>query len=102
MTSYEIPLSPEPQKFSIQLAGVQRKMRFYWCRFSACWMFDLFDVKDVPLLQGCPVVTGTNLLGQHKHLALGGSIVAQSDFDPDAVPTFDNLGVTGRVYFIVE
>lgn len=102
MTPYEIPLSPEPQKFSITLAGVDYQMRFYWNRYSECWCFDLLDAGAVPLLEGAPVVTGIDLLGQYPHLGIGGSILAQSDFDPSAVPTFENLGLEGRVFFIVE
>lgn len=102
MTPYEIPLSPEPQRFSIELGGATRQMRFYWNRYNACWCFDLFDSAGAPLIEGAPVVTGCDLLGQYRHLELGGSIVAQTDYDPDAVPTFENLGVTGRVFFLVE
>lgn len=102
MTSYEIPLSPEPQKFNIQLAGVTRQLRVYWCRFQECWVFDLGDNVGAPILQGIPIITGADLLGQYRHMQLGGSIIAQTDYSPNSVPTFDNLGVLGRVYFIVE
>lgn len=101
MTPYEIPLSPEPQTFTIELAGQTRKMRFYWCKDAQCWCFDLFDNQGVDLLLGVPVVTGADLLGQYAYLGLGGSIVAQTDHTPDEVPTFDNLGTSGRVYFVV-
>lgn len=102
MTPYEIPLSPEPQRFSIELGGVQRQMRFYWCKDAQCWCFDLLDSKGVSILLGVPVVTGTDLLGQYAYLSLGGSIVVQTDHDPDAVPNFNNLGTSGRVYFVVQ
>jgi hypothetical protein len=102
VTPYEIPLSAEPQQFKIQLAGNDCRVRFYWCRAAACWMLDIADVDEVDIVTGIPVVTGCDLLQQYKHLELGGSIVVQTDYDPDAVPTFDNLGETGRVYFVVE
>lgn len=102
MTPYEIPLSAEPQTFNIQLSGVERKLRFYWNKWSECWMLDMMTNLGAPLLLGIPVITGADLLGQYAYMELGGSIVVQTDFDLDAVPTFDNLGTLGRVYFIVE
>jgi hypothetical protein len=101
MTSYEIPLSPEPQRFNIKLAGVERILRFYWNGLSTCWCLDIFT-GSTPLLQGVPIITGIDLLAQHKHLNIGGSLIVQTDYDLDAVPTFDNLGQTGHLYFIVE
>lgn len=101
MTPYEIPLSPEPQKFTVQLGGVSRKMRVFWNRDADCWCFDLRAQDDAPLVLGAPVVTGCDLLGAYAHLALGGSMVAQTDHDPAAPPTFENLGLAGRVYFVV-
>lgn len=102
MTPYEIPLTPEPQRFTIDLAGVTRQMRVYWCKDAQCWCFDLFDLKGQDLLLGVQIVTGCDLLGQYAHLGIGGSIIAQTDHDPSAVPTFDNLGTSGRLYFVVQ
>lgn len=102
MTPYEIPLTPEPQSFSIELGGQTRRLRLYWCRDGQCWMLDISDADGTDRLLGVPVVTGCDLLAQHRHLGLGGSIVAQTDHDPDKVPGFDNLGLTGRVYFVVS
>lgn len=101
-TAYEIPLSAEAQKFTIALAGQDRQLRVYWNKWSENWVLDLNQPDGTPLLQGLPIVTGADILGQYEHLGLGGSIVAQTDFDLDAVPTFENLGNLGRVYFLVE
>lgn len=101
MTPFEIPLSPEPQKFNITLAGVERQLRFSWNSVSQSWFFDLNQADGTPILQGLPVVTGADLLAQFKYLGLGGAIVAQTDFETDAVPTFENLGILGRLYFLV-
>lgn len=102
MTPYEIPLTPEPQTFNISLAGVERQLRVYWNKPNSCWHFDLSTFDGTPILQGLPMVTGADLLKQYAYLGLGGSIVVQTDFDLDAVPTYDNLGTTGRLYFLVE
>jgi len=102
VTPYEIPLSPEPQQFTIELGGQSRRLRLYWCRDAQCWCLDIRDPGGEPLVLGLPVVTGCDILGQHKHLGLGGSLIAQTDNEADAVPTFDNLGTLGRLYFVVE
>lgn len=102
MTPYEIPLSPEPQSFQIQLAGVTYGVRLYWCKQDAAWKLDLSDTSGTLLIGGKSVVTGCDLLGQYAHLGFGGSLVAQTDYDPDAVPAFGNLGTTAHLYFITE
>lgn len=102
MNAYEIPLSPEPQRFSIQLGGVEYRMRLSWSQHQTCWCLEISDSAGNAILQGIPVVTGVDLLAQHRHLGFTGSLLAQTDYDPSAVPTFDNLGSTGRLYFVVE
>lgn len=102
MTPYEIPLTAEAQKFTITLGGTDRQLRVYWNKWSENWCLDINQTDGTPILQGLPIITGADLLGQHRHLELGGSIVAQTDFDLDAVPTFTNLGTLGRLYFIVR
>ena len=29
-------------------------------------------------------------------------LIAQTDYAPDEVPTFENLGTTGRLWFVTE
>lgn len=101
LTPYEIPLSPEPQRFTVQLGGKARKVRLYWCRDGQCWCVDFRESDGTALALGVPLVTGCDLLAAYAHLGLGGSIVAQTDHDPAAPPTFENLGLYGRVYFVV-
>jgi hypothetical protein len=102
MTPYEIPLSPEPQTFSIELNGVSYRMTVYWNPSSGCWILDIRDAQNADVLLGIPIVTGVDLLGQYDYLGFGGSLVAQTDHDPLAAPTYDNLGQTGHLYFVVE
>lgn len=78
----------------------QRQLRLKWNVPANCWMLDILDSGGVPLLTGLAVVTGADLLDQFAYLGLGGQILAQTDFDPDAVPTFDNLGTVGHLYFV--
>lgn len=102
MTPYEIPLSPQPQTFQIELAGITYKMTVSWNRVSNSWVLDIRSSSNEDILLGVPIVTGTDLLAQYPHLGFGGSLVAQTDYDPAAVPTYENLGTTGHLYFVVS
>jgi hypothetical protein len=101
MTAYEIPLTPDPQDFFIQLLGKQLSVSLRWCEPAAAWTIDLKNDDGSPILLGLPLVTGSDLLGQHKHLGIPGSLFVQSDGDIGEVPTFDSLGVSGHLYFVV-
>jgi hypothetical protein len=103
VTAFEIPLrASTAQKFTIAMNSVTYTMRFTWCEPSSSWILDIGDSVNAPLAQGIPIVTGADLLEQFAYLGIGGELVVQSDYDTDAVPTFDNLGVLGRVYFVVS
>lgn len=101
-TPYEIPLSPQPQTLNIQLAGVGYILRVVFNEASQCWSIDISDAENNPIVHGIPMVTGVDLLGQYEYLGIGGALVAQTDYAADAVPTFENLGLTGRLYFVTE
>lgn len=102
MTAFEIPLSSTPQKFDIQLAGVTYQMTLRWNVPSQVWVLDIADNNSVRILDGIPLVTGANLLGQYDYLGFGGALYAQTDHDINATPTFDNLGETSHLYFITD
>ena len=100
MTVYEIPLSPQPQRMTIALAGVTYRMRFHYANVDqGGWLLDIGDANGVPLVAGMPLVTGADLLAQFPDLGFGGKLFVVSDGDPSAVPTFEDLGVTSRLYF---
>jgi hypothetical protein len=101
MTAFEVPLVPsKPQKVTVSLAGVPYQLTVRWCAPAAAWMLDIADANDNPILSGCLVVTGADLLEQYGYLGIGGKLIAQTDHDLFAVPTFDNLGDTGHLYFV--
>lgn len=108
MTVYEIPLSPQPQKLTISLAGVQYNLTVkYNSALSGlvkdpCWVLDIADINDVPIVRGIPIVTGADLLEQYGYLNLGGQLVAQTDHSVDAVPTYTNLGLQGHLFFLID
>lgn len=63
-------------------------------------MMDLSDISDTPILQGVPLITGTDLLSQFAYLGLQFSFVVQTNNDADAVPTFANFGSQGNLYML--
>lgn len=100
-TAYEVPLQATPQTLAISLAGVQYNLLIVWNEQNNAWTIDILDVNGNPLVQGIPMVTGADLLEQFGYLNFGGQLVAQTDNDITAPPTFQNLGATGHLYFIV-
>jgi hypothetical protein len=101
-TVYEIPLSAKAQVMAIELGGVTYKLNFYWNDQSLNWGLDVADSNGGPLVQGIPIVTGVDLLAPYAYLGFTGALVAQTDTDPDAVPTYASLGTTGHVFFVVQ
>lgn len=98
-----IPFVPaQPQSFQISLIGVTYTMKVRWCDPFNCWIMDLSDISDDPILQGIPLITGADLLEQYGYLDLGFSLVVQTNNDADAVPTFNNLGLQGNLYALVN
>lgn len=98
---FEIPTIPAPQTFRVALAGKVYRWVLKWCSPAACWVADIYDSQGAALLRGVPLVTGVDLLGQFAYLEFLGQLYAQTDHDADAVPTFDNLGSTGHLFFVV-
>lgn len=100
MSVFEVPLSPQPQRFSVPLAGLTYNLKVRWCATAACWMLDIADAEGNPIVQGIAIITGADLLEQYAYLGIGGQLIAQTDHNVDAVPTFDNLGDIGHLYFV--
>jgi predicted Zn-dependent protease with MMP-like domain len=99
-TPYEIPLTAAPQQLLISLANVTYQLTVKWNDEASVWVLDIADSSGNGILNGIPLVTGTDLLGQFAYLGLGGSLVAQTDSDLTSPPTFTNLGDTGHLYFV--
>lgn len=101
MTPYEIPLSPNPQQFLITLGQVAYGLTVRWCTPMSCWIMDIATEAGALILGAVPLQPGVDLLGQHQHLGIGGSIYVQSDADLNATPQYNDLGISGHVYFVV-
>ncbi|KAA2237666.1 phage baseplate plug family protein [Salinarimonas soli] len=102
MATYEFPLTTGPQAFSLRLGDTEYRLRLTYRRApEAGWILDIGRAADgVPLLSGLPLVTGADLLAQHAHIGIPGSLYVVTDGNPDAVPAFDDLGGRTRLLFV--
>jgi hypothetical protein len=102
VSTYKIPLQPGvPQTFAATLDGVTYTLTLLYRNDpSGGWVLDIADANGNPILGGIPLVTGVNLLEQYAHLGFVGGLYVQTTSDPDAVPTFENLGSDALLYWV--
>lgn len=100
---YTIPLSATPQTFKITLGGIDYRLTLTYVNCDqGGWLLDIADANANPMVSGIPLVTGVNLLAQYPHLGFGGRLWVQTTQNPDAVPTFDNLGTDALLYWVTS
>lgn len=99
MAVYEIPITASPQKTTVNLAGTDRVLTTAWCDPAQCWILSIDNVDGTNVIDGMPMVTGVDLLGQYAYLGIGGSIFVQSLSDPSRVPGYSTLATDGLVFF---
>lgn len=101
-TAYRIPMIPQNQEFDVSLAGVTYHLRVKWNSnpLAQSWVLDIMDSQQNPILSGIPMVTGCDLLEQYAYKNIGGAMIVQSTTDPDEVPDYASLGVTGFVFLV--
>lgn len=98
---FSIPALPTPQSFGISLGGIDLNMNLAF-KGAAGWVMDVANNIGDTLLSGVPLVTGGNLLEQFEHLGIPGGLWVQTKNAPDAVPTFDNLGVESFLFYVAD
>ncbi|AOK32659.1 hypothetical protein AQ611_22180 [Burkholderia singularis] len=101
MQSYEIPLVAEAQKLKISLSGAVCQLTLVY-RGPAGWVVDIGNDSGTPIVSGIPLVTGADLLAQYRHLGIDGRLWVQGDAHPDDIPTFGDLGIGSKVYWIAH
>lgn len=104
-TTYQkflIPVDNIPQRFTVELGGRAVTIRSRWNDVAGLWFVDIYDAATTaPIVLSMPLVTGINLLRQHRHKGLEGGLVAFTEGDQWAPPTFANLGAEGRVTYAI-
>jgi hypothetical protein len=103
MATYEIPLTPsKPQSLTAALPGGTYRFAF---RYLDCpeggWIMDIADNIGNDLVNGYPLVTGEDLLGQFGYFGFLGKLYVLTPGFPAGVPTFDGLGVDSHLYYEV-
>lgn len=98
---YEVPLNGQPQTLQITLGNVAYQLTVQW-RNATGWVLDIATLDGTAILQGVPLVTGADLLGQYKYLGITGGLFVSTDADPNAPPTYSNLGTASHLYFAVK
>lgn len=94
---YEIPLSPGAQEVTVPLGGVAYRLRTWWRDGNTpAWMLDISTEQGVPLVRGIPLLPGADLLEQHAHLGIPGSLGVIAD----GAPTYNSLGTSTKLYFV--
>ncbi len=100
MAKYKITLSTGPQKFLIQLISTTYQFVLIWRDTDqGGWYLDINDTAGNAIVNGIPLLPGSDLLAQYQYLGIGGSLYVLTDGNPLAAPTFDSLGVTTWLYF---
>lgn len=102
-TFFTVPLQPQPQTMTIALSGVTYILTLSYRNVAmGGWVLDIGDASNNPILQGVPLVTGANLLAKYAYLGFVGALWVQTLDDPDAVPTFKNLGSDGQLFYVTS
>lgn len=97
MTTYNIPIINEAQRFTIVLAGVSYDCLIVWNEATVCWQMDFIDSQTgAVVLSSVPLIPNIDLFGQFKYLGFGGQLIMVSE----DVPTYDNLGVDNTLTFV--
>ena len=102
MSTFEIPLSAQPQTLTVKINGTNYQLRIQWNIPMDGWVIDISDANGVAILAGVPLVTGANLLGQYEYLGFDFELFCQTDGDIYSPPTYENLGSSGHLYFTVS
>lgn len=103
MSILRIPLQPNPQVLQVSLGGSVFTLVLNWRNDpggQGGWFLDIGDASGTPYVEGIPLVTGVDLLAQYGHFGFQGSLYVQTGSNPDAPPTFDNLGTDGNLYWV--
>lgn len=101
---FVIPLVNVPQRFTIELSGTEYIITSRWNGAMPAWVLDIADATtEEVLIAGLPLVSGIDLLAQHKHVGIPGRLLTSTCGCPMHMPpTLDNLGQDADLYYMVD
>lgn len=101
MTRYVIPLTGEPESFTVTLGGIEYRMTLRWCDTGeGGWLLDVALADGTALVAAIPLVTGVDLLAAHGHIGFAGMLWCQSP--SETVPGPGDLGTEVQLIFETE
>ena len=101
---FRIPLQPIPQVFDIELNARLFRMVCRWNPEMPAWTVCLLDGEtQKPLVTCLPLVTGSDLLEQFRHLGIEGSLFVYVDggAGTEEIPDLLTLGTEANLYYYV-
>jgi len=102
MDVFRIPLTPRQQTFQITLRAVTYTWQLYWLVPARCWVVNIADVTGKPIINGVPLLPGSDLLGQFGYLGPGGMLFVHTDHTSvheAEAPSVTHLGITGHLFW---
>jgi len=100
MAVINIPLTNQNQTIQVTLLNVTYTMTLLWNQYANCWMLDINDVNNNPILNSIPLLAGRDLLKQFFYLNIGGSLITYNTSNPMHPPGYLDLGVSSFLYYI--
>jgi hypothetical protein len=100
MSIYNLPVTNQNQTFQVTLNNVTYTLKLLWNQFANCWMLDINDVNNNPLLNSIPLLAGRDLLKQFNYKNIGGYLITYNSSNPLIPPGYSDLGATSFLQFI--
>jgi hypothetical protein len=100
MSIINIPLTNQNQTLQVTLNNVTYTLILLWNQFADCWMLDINDVNNTPILNSIPLLAGRDLLKQFVYKNIGGYLITYNTVNPLLPPGYSDLGTSSFLQFI--
>jgi hypothetical protein len=100
MPVFNIPVINQNQTFQVTLNNVTYTLRLLWNQFANCWMLDINDVNNNPILNSIPLLAGRDLLKQFGYTNINGYMITYNTSNYLLPPGYADLGNTSFLQFI--
>lgn len=99
MSTYELPLNPYPETFSVSIGNVNYRCQTRWNQHLAAWVLSVRDTSNASVLENLPLVPGVDLMGQFQYLEIckGMAVVLEGTSGGD-YPKYSDLGSSAHVF----